>query len=410
MKVAFDARSLAAPVLRGWDRYTIALASELVRRGISVTFFHRARQPLHAGHVHRIGCEVCAIDDVSGVHWEQVAVPLALARGKFDVYHAPAETGVPFAAPCPVVLTLHSATFASYRDLVHRGLLPGSVDQYVGAPPARRHVVYHENQIRRADHILTPSEFSRGEIVSLLSVPAERVTVTPLAVDEQFLRSRRAPADIDAALAELGVRRPYLLYVGGYEPHKNVPGLLEVFARVRAVQPDLSLVAVGSKLLPPELPAKAIDLGLRPGQDVTLLSNLGSELTDLYDGAALLVTMSWRETFCLPALEAMTRGVAVVGSEWGALPEVVGDVGGLVDPRNIPQAADAILAALQSADDPATSAAVRRRAAMFDWRRTAELTIDVYSRLTDGRRPRPASILRFLRRERRGVAAGGSRQ
>jgi glycosyltransferase involved in cell wall biosynthesis len=387
MKVAFDARSLVSPVLRGWDRYTVSLARALVRQGVEVTFFHRARQPLHADHCNRVGCEVRSLDDLCGVHWEQVAVPLALARGQFDIYHAPAETGVPLAAPCPVVLTLHSATRASYKDMLRRGVLPGSIEQYLGPQPRRIHrVFYQASQLRRATHVLTPSEFSRGEIVSLLGFAPERVTVTPLAADEEFHRPRRELAAIEENLARLGVRRPYLLYVGGYEPHKNVRGLLDVFACVHRVRSELTLVTVGSKGLPAEMPAKAADLGLCAGRAVVFLINLSKELTDLYDGAELFLTMSWRESFCLPALEAMTRGRQVVGSAWGALGEVVGDSGRLVDPRNIPQAANEVLTALESADDPVTAARVRRRAAEFDWDRAADQTLEVYVRLAKKQR------------------------
>ena len=132
MHVACDGRSLASPVLRGMDRYTVGLVGALVRAGVRVTLFHRAREPLHAPHVAGLGCAVVALADRSGVHWEQVALPAALRRGRFDVYHATAERGVPRVAPCPVVLTIHSLTAQSYGRLIARGLLPGAVRDYVG--------------------------------------------------------------------------------------------------------------------------------------------------------------------------------------------------------------------------------------------------------------------------------------
>ena len=108
--VAFDGRSLSSPVLRGWDRYTVGLVGELVQQGIDVTLFHRERESLHQPHVADLGCRVVGLPDRGGLYWEQVAVPLALWRGRYDLFHAPAEHGVPLAAPCPVVLTYHSVT------------------------------------------------------------------------------------------------------------------------------------------------------------------------------------------------------------------------------------------------------------------------------------------------------------
>src|SRR5262245_17007030 len=226
MKVAFDGRSLASPVLRGWDRYTVGLVRELVRQGVEVTLFHRAREPLCSLHVANLGCRVEALRDRGGLYWEQVAVPLALWRGRYDLFHAPAEHGVPLASPCPVILTIHSATAQSYADLIRRGLLPGRIQDYLGFNWQRQRrspaALYLGAQVIRADHIVVPSEFCRREVISFLRVPPGRVTVTPLAVHDQFRKPPSAPEARQGTLARLGIRQPYLLYVGGYESHKNV--------------------------------------------------------------------------------------------------------------------------------------------------------------------------------------------
>jgi glycosyltransferase involved in cell wall biosynthesis len=314
-----------------------------------------------------------------------VAVPVALWRGRYDLFHAPAEHGVPLAAPCPVVLTVHSVTWHSYASLVRRGLLPGRVRDYLGidARPERRTpaAVYLNAQVARANHILTPSAFCRHEVLEFLGVPPQRVTVTLLAVHEQFHRPPSLPTEREATLARLGIRRPYLLFVGGYETHKNVPGLLEAFVKVHAARPDLSLVLVGSKEIPPGLRAQAETLGLKCGRDVCFLLNLTEELTDIYDGAELFVSLSWRETFCLPALEAMTRGLAVVASAWGATPEVVGNAGRLVDPRDSRQAAETILDSLDSRNREKMADMRRQASRRFDWAWAARKTRQIHSRL-----------------------------
>src|SRR5208282_1025764 len=394
MRVAFDGRSLAVvKAMRGWDRYTVGLVGEMARRGIEVTLFHRAIEPLNSEFVANLPCRVVGLEDRGGLYWEQVAVPLALWRGKFDLFHAPAERGIPFLAPCPTVLTVHSATWSSYADLIARGLLPGKPGDYLGYERASRWnfwSLYSQFGLARASHVLAPSEFARGEIVKLLRVPSRKVTVTPLAVHEQFRRSANPPEVRKETLSRLAVREPYLLYVGGYEPHKNVAGLLETFSLVRACRPDLALVLAGTNFLPEEVVAHAKRLGLDRERAVVFLVDVTDDLNDLYDEAQLFVTMSWRETFCLPALEAMTRGKLVVASQWGAAPEIVGAAGRLVDPRDFQAARDAILELL-AAERNGLAQMVRHQAERFTWADTGSRTLEVYQSLVGGRRP-PSGI------------------
>jgi glycosyltransferase involved in cell wall biosynthesis len=265
--------------------------------------------------------------------------------------------------------------------LIRRAQLPGKVSDYLGAEASWKGRLYWSAQVARADHILTPSDFSKQEILHLLNVPAEKVTVTPLAVPCQFRAGPRSADERAATRDPLGVQRPYLLYVGGYEPHKNVPGLLQTFALVHAKRRDLSLVLVGSKAVPPELLSWAAQLGLESSRDVIFLVDLGEELTDLYDDAELFVTLSWRESFGLPVLEAMARGLRVLGSQWGGMPEIADGLGTLVDPRDNTAAADAILRVLEQESSSDLCERLRTKASEFDWSRTAEMTINVYSQL-----------------------------
>lgn len=380
MRVAFDARSLHSPVLRGWDRYTMGLVRSLTGRGVEITLLCRERAPVHETHASTLGRPVIALPDKGGMWWEQVSLPRAL-RG-FDLYHAPAEHGVPLFSRRPTVLTLHSATAHSYQRLIRRGLLKGTIKDYFGRDFDPRAATlanaYWYAQVARADRIIAVSDFARDEIVELVHVEPSRITAIPLAVDDAFRTPATGAAPRAGTLERLGVRQPYLLYVGGYEPHKNVAGLLEVFSRVRSRRPELSLVMVGSGLPDARLTDQAEHLDLTPGKEVVFLHALGPELPALYDGAELFVSLSWRESFGLPALEAMTRGIAVVASGWGAAPEVVGDGGRLVDPRDHQAAADAVVALL---DDPTRGARARAAAARFSWDTTAAATLELYQSL-----------------------------
>jgi glycosyltransferase involved in cell wall biosynthesis len=104
------------------------------------------------------------------------------------------------------------------------------------------------------------------------------------------------------------------------------------------------------------------------------------ELPALYRGARVVVVPSLAEGFGLTALEAMASGAPVVASNTTSLPEVVGDAGVLVDPRDVSVMADAITSILtDDAFHKDLSARGIARAAAFSWKRTA---CDVLSVLT----------------------------
>ena len=295
MRVAFDARSLVNPAMRGSDRYTVGLVHALVDLGVEPVLLHAAREPIRQEHLGDIDVPIVGLNDWRGLWLEQVALPRALRKLRVDIYHAPAERGVPFTSPCPRVLTLHSATWWSFKKLVDAGTLPGPIQRYVPDHRGSRRwwaSHYWKRQVRSADHVLAPSGFARQEIVDLLRIPEDLVTAIPLAVDPQFSRPRKPPADLAIAIKELGVTLPYVLYVGGYEPHKNVEGLVRIFAEMQEHGSALHLVLVGTGDIPEQIVSLAEDLDVRA--HCVFLRDLGPELTDLYDAASLFATVSWR--------------------------------------------------------------------------------------------------------------------
>ena len=88
-----------------------------------------------------------------------------------------------------------------------------------------------------------PSAATARDVETLLGVPAERIVVTPLGVDAAFRPVDAATTS--AVLARLGVRRPYVLFVGLAQPRKNLEAIVTVFARLAARNDDLSLVLAG---------------------------------------------------------------------------------------------------------------------------------------------------------------------
>jgi glycosyltransferase involved in cell wall biosynthesis len=230
---------------------------------------------------------------------------------------------------------------------------------------------------RRLDQIITISRQSRSDLIRYLALKPEQVKVIPLAAAPRYRPASRA--NVEEMLSRLGIRGPYLLFVGSLEVRKNLIRLLEAYARLRASSGSWTLVVVGArKLRQSPVAATVRRLGLEPHVHVTGYV-AEEDLPALYSGADLFVFPSLYEGFGLPVLEAMACGTPVVTSAVSSLPEVAGDAALLVDPFDV----DALTTAMRRVlEDPALTSSLRERgqarAAQFSWERTARETLAVY--------------------------------
>jgi glycosyltransferase involved in cell wall biosynthesis len=298
--------------------------------------------------------------------------PFELRRRPVDLLHVQ-FTAPPF-APCPVVSTIHDLAFEHLPETFNR-----------------RSWMQLRLTVRRtartAAHIITPSEFSRRDLIETYNVAPERVTVTLEAAAPHF---RPASAEtVTAVKRRYGIAGDYVLAVGSIQPRKNLVRLVRAYSDLRrsrsqANLPRLVLVGkrawlYGETLRAVEqsgVAANVIFTGYVPERD----------LPALYTGALCFVYPSYFEGFGLPPLEAMSCGAPVIAGDRTSLPEVVGDAGMLVNPFDT----DAIGAGLaRLIDDEDLRATLRQRglerAARFNWRDTARQTLQVYEQATGGR-------------------------
>jgi glycosyltransferase involved in cell wall biosynthesis len=259
---------------------------------------------------------------------------------------------VPPAYRGPSVVTVHDLSFErlprlmSLRDrTLFRTLVPRSV--------------------RRAERVLTGSEWTKRDLVERYGLSPERIMITPYGVDSVFKPNGQG-----------GGESPYALFVGAIQPRKAPLAALEA---ISLVDDDLRLVLVGpEKRGGNEVRAAVRRLGLE--RRVELAGHVGlQELAALYRGAACLVFPSRYEGFGLPVLEAMASGTPVVATRAGAIPEVAGDAAVLVPPNDPAALAGGIERAL--ADRERLVAAGLARARRYSWAETARLTLDVYREL-----------------------------
>lgn len=300
--------------------------------------------------------------------FERTLFALEVARYRPALLHSPDFIPPRFGAR-RYVITIHDLTFLRYPHFQTAESLRYYRDNLPSA-------------VRQAAHILTDAEAIKREIVENLGAPPERVTVHSLGVDRA--RFRPLPdSEVTPILAARKVPRDCVLFVGTFEPRKNISGLLEAYALLRQKLPDAPpLVLVGRRgWLYETIFQQAASLQLK--DHLIWLENVPpEELPALYNGAGVLVLPSFYEGFGFPPLEAMACGTPTVVSQRGSLPEVVGETGLLIDPEQPEAIAEALACALtDSAFRARSRAAGLARAAMFTWHKTAQVALSVYRRV-----------------------------
>ena len=219
---------------------------------------------------------------------------------------------------------------------------------------AYRHHFY-EGAARRADAVITISEFAKRRMVELLGLSADKIHVAHLAVD------------VDQFTPNVGPRENFVLYPARGWQHKNHARLIEAMRIVRMQRPDLRLVLTGGALDGlGDLPEWVDRRGLVSSD----------ELKTLYRSAAVLAFPSLYEGFGLPPLEAMASGCPVAASNAGSVPEVCGDAAVLFDPTDVDSIAEGILDALRRGAE--LTAAGLEQVRKFTWEACRDIHLEVY--------------------------------
>src|SRR5688500_10626119 len=213
LRIGIDGRAFASPA-PGIRRYVRGLTRALLALGEPleiVALGGRDSSVMPAGTRHVAEPP----HPPTNLGWTLVGVPRAARRAQVDVIHAPAYTA-PFWATAPVVLTIHDVSYER-----HPQWYPYRRDW------ARR--AFYRHSAFAASHILTVSRFSATEITAAYRIPIERMTVTPLGVDEAF-----APEDQGVPLElPAGVTPPYVLHVGDLHERRNLPMVVEALLAAR---------------------------------------------------------------------------------------------------------------------------------------------------------------------------------
>ncbi len=302
---------------------------------------------------------------------ERLALSVELARFNLDVLHSP-DFIPPVRGARKHVITVHDLTFLHYPQHLTK--------------EARG---YYNNQIElaveQADHILADSEATKSDLENMLRVPPEKITVHMLGVDERF--QPITPDALEPQRLKLELPPQYILFVGTFEPRKNILGLLQAYKLLLEDLPNAPpIVLVGRRgWLFEETMQKIEDLNL--GSRIIWRDNIDDDdLPTVYNCASLLVLPSFYEGFGFPALEAMACGTVPVVSNRSSLPEVVGDIGLQFNPDDPADIAEAIKKGLTDADwREINRQRGLDRAKAFRWETTAKIALSVYEAV--GKKP-----------------------
>jgi glycosyltransferase involved in cell wall biosynthesis len=293
--------------------------------------------------------------------WEQVRAP-ALARSLgADIWHGPHYT-MPLRGRVPAVVTVHDLTFIEHPEW-HEG----SKARFF--PPMIRAAA------RRADALVCVSEHTARRLRALVDVRVP-IVVASHGVDHARFRPDSGDDDDDTIIDGLGVRAPFIAFVGTIEPRKDVPSLVRAAARL---DPSVQLVLAGRA----GWGADAVDAAIAATGIGARIVRTGYVADDVVPAllrrAAAVAYPALEEGFGLPALEALACGAALVTTTGSAMEDVVEDAAVLVAPGDEDALTDALRMLVEGGSEvDRLRARGPRVAAPHTWARSAERHVDAY--------------------------------
>lgn len=290
--------------------------------------------------------------------FQQYRLPREARRDKVNVLFSPSYL-LPFFYERKTVLSIHDIVYKvhpeefDWQSRFDKTYLP--LASYLSA--------------KKATFILTPSEFTKKEIIKFWHISPSKIFVTPLAPDPRLIKNQ-----------PLIARQNFVLAVGNIFNRRHIPHLIAAFYELSKKQPALCLIIIGKdKTMPAGHIDELIeDINYRLRRQAVIHKDWVSEedLTRLYYSARALVLLSTYEGFGLPVLEALSCGIPVLITKKGSLPEIAGEAALYVnDPEDIHEITKKLYKILSDSQLRKTLKATGlKQAHQFNWSKTAKDT------------------------------------
>ena len=366
MRVAFDQQVFLLQEYGGISRYVCSLASGLAKiHDVDVTIL----APLHHnGHLDALrgdltwGWRVPCFPKTARFVCSASAwlARQAMRRFRPDIVHETYYSADAFAPRgARRVITVYDMIYERFPSEFSGGQLTAA----------------KKISVSRADHVVCISESTRRDLIDILGIAAERVSVVYLGYDGLSLSVVSGEPRLQ------GDTRPFLLFVGNRGGYKNFGSLLQAFASSSFLRNNFTVVCFGGGVFLSDELSLIRELNLGDNK-VRHLGGGDEVLVRLYQQATAFVCPSRYEGFGIPLLEAMSLGCPVICSNTSSIPEVVGDAGEYFDPDDPESMRAAIESVLESRARRAELVTKgHARCALFSWTRCVEETHAIYRSL-----------------------------
>jgi len=298
--------------------------------------------------------------------WQQKSLPKMALKDKVNLIHYPNHYCT-LNSKLPTIVTFHDIyilrnpqAFTKWHSKFANFLFP--------------------KVVKRANHIIAISEFTKNELVQYLDVPEEKITVIYNGVDYKF-KTIHDEDLLNQIKNKYKIKNPFLLYVGAIEPRKNINLMINSFCQIRSkMNIDLVVVSFGGWNNKELLNM----INESPGKDyIRLLGYLPEEeLPVIYNLALGLIYLSSYEGFGLPMVEAMASGCPVIASSNTVAEEIVGKAGALINPNNEEEIVESVTRLLNESYRHEIIEQGLNRAKNFSWEKCAKETLTIYQKFS----------------------------
>jgi len=284
-------------------------------------------------------------------------------KAELDLTHSPTPLCLPTKGK--KIVTVYDLFFLDHPELGNR--------------EARRHFSHGMGEsLKKADGVVTISRFTKDQVLQRFNLDAAKVHVVHLGISHDRWASVTED-EIETVRKKYNLPSSFILFVGAFEPRKNLLRLLEALKRVHETRERVPLVLVGrAGQESANLLKKITELNLQ--EQVSILGYIDEwELRCVYRLATLFAFPSLGEGFGLPLLEAMASQTPVAASKVSALPEILQNAALFFDPMDAEDIAAKIMHLLS--DDALRRSLIvkgRQRVLDFDWDKTAQQTLGIY--------------------------------
>ena len=255
---------------------------------------------------------------VNKIIWDLLLLPFYCWLEDGDLLHSTENTSgsfLPRLLRLKMIVTIFDVSFQKAFDIVPR---PNSFKQWIGYYYRK---IYSRKAAKIAEIVVTVSQFAKKDIAKELEVPLNKIKVTYIGVPSKFF----SPS--------VHRHEKKILIVTGNSSQKNFKSTLDCLQKNKEVLKGWNIIVVGIS-----------------GVSCNFVHYVGElireELLNYYDKSSILIMPSLYESFSIPLVEALSRGLFVIASDRGATPEILGGFGLLYDPTSCLELKKSLIKAL----------------------------------------------------------------